>query len=397
MRCHIEDCFRAMFIPDILLAIIDSGAPLIPSVVFSKEIRDLCGRAVSQFLDRTAQCAFVNKADGQRCVNTKMGHAQGHQNGMGRLLQSGQFVNGEFDSQAFLVTVETAVNLVMCDIDSQAPSNRRDWRRHAAQAHRENLVQLRLANGFPWKKSVREMVNDFGRNARVCYGCFFGRPEYRLPCGHAICVACVEDFDDTPKAAKYPGLFSHWSCAVCAATGHGWPHRMRVKPDLAGVRVMSLDGGGVRGIVELVVLKQLEEQIGLGIPLGRFFDFMVGTSAGGIIALGLGVQDRTVDDCLTRFHAFARDGLNKKILTKTKLVRWAGKFIRSSIYRTKDLEQALHNAFSPTASQSLFGLRNSCRVAVTTTVDKELKLISNYNRGDGEAYLTSSNITISNA
>jgi hypothetical protein len=341
---------------------------------------------VSQFLDETAQCAFVNQTDGQRCVNTKMGHAQGHQNDMGRLLQAGQFVNDELDSQALLTTVETAVNLVMCEVDSQAPSSRRDWRRYAAQAHRENLAQLRLMNGFPWRKSEKEMVNDFGRNARVCYGCFFGRPEYQLPCDHAICAACVEDFDDTPKASQYPGLSTHGSCAVCAATGQGWPHRIRIKPDLAGVRVLSLDGGGVRGIVELVVLRELEQQIGLGIPLGRFFDFIVGTSAGGIIALGLGVQGRTVDDCLTRFRTFSRTGLKKKILTKTKFVRWAGKFIRSSIYRTKDLEQALYNAFSPAASQNLFGVRNSCRVAVTTTVHKELKLIANYNRGD-ERYI----------
>lgn len=51
------------------------------------------------------------------------------------------------------------------------------------------------------------------------------------------------------------------------------------------IRILSLDGGGVRGIVEAVVLKNIEEQ--LGKPIYQIFDFIAGTSTGGLIALGL--------------------------------------------------------------------------------------------------------------
>jgi patatin-like phospholipase/acyl hydrolase len=51
-------------------------------------------------------------------------------------------------------------------------------------------------------------------------------------------------------------------------------------PKLAGVRILSLDGGGVRGIVELETLRRLEWHIGLDLPIGNFFDLIVGTSAG---------------------------------------------------------------------------------------------------------------------
>ena len=41
---------------------------------------------------------------------------------------------------------------------------------------------------------------------------------------------------------------------------------MNITPQLSGIRVLSLDGGGVRGIVELEVMQRLEEEIGLKIP-----------------------------------------------------------------------------------------------------------------------------------
>jgi patatin-like phospholipase/acyl hydrolase len=51
-------------------------------------------------------------------------------------------------------------------------------------------------------------------------------------------------------------------------------------------RVLAIDGGGVRGILPASFLATVEEQIGRN-P-ADFFDLIVGTSTGGIIALGLG-------------------------------------------------------------------------------------------------------------
>lgn len=52
-------------------------------------------------------------------------------------------------------------------------------------------------------------------------------------------------------------------------------------------RVLSIDGGGIRGIIPATVLAEVERRAGQ--PVARLFDLIVGTSTGGILALGLTV------------------------------------------------------------------------------------------------------------
>ena len=51
------------------------------------------------------------------------------------------------------------------------------------------------------------------------------------------------------------------------------------------LRVLSIDGGGIRGIIPALVLAELERQVGK--PISEVFDLIVGTSIGGLIALAL--------------------------------------------------------------------------------------------------------------
>lgn len=53
----------------------------------------------------------------------------------------------------------------------------------------------------------------------------------------------------------------------------------------AGSRILCLDGGGIRGLIQLEVLSQLEKKTGRKIT--ELFDWIIGTSTGGLIALGL--------------------------------------------------------------------------------------------------------------
>ena len=51
------------------------------------------------------------------------------------------------------------------------------------------------------------------------------------------------------------------------------------------VRVLSIDGGGIRGIIPAIALAELEARAGK--PVAELFDLIAGTSTGGIIALAL--------------------------------------------------------------------------------------------------------------
>lgn len=58
------------------------------------------------------------------------------------------------------------------------------------------------------------------------------------------------------------------------------------------VRILTIDGGGIRGILPLTILRTIEEKLtprGAVDPvaLDSYFDIVAGTSTGGIIVLGL--------------------------------------------------------------------------------------------------------------
>ncbi|MFZ5780117.1 MAG: CBASS cGAMP-activated phospholipase [Pseudomonadota bacterium] len=52
-------------------------------------------------------------------------------------------------------------------------------------------------------------------------------------------------------------------------------------------RVLAIDGGGIRGLFPADVLAALEQRFLAGRSIAEYFDLIVGTSTGGIVALGL--------------------------------------------------------------------------------------------------------------
>ena len=55
---------------------------------------------------------------------------------------------------------------------------------------------------------------------------------------------------------------------------------------MKSIKVLAIDGGGIRGIVPAVILSEIQKR--LGTDLYNVFDLISGTSTGGIIALGIG-------------------------------------------------------------------------------------------------------------
>jgi len=57
---------------------------------------------------------------------------------------------------------------------------------------------------------------------------------------------------------------------------------------MAMISVLSIDGGGIRGMIPAAFLNRLEQRTGHRVS--DLFDYVAGTSTGGILALGLGAN-----------------------------------------------------------------------------------------------------------
>ncbi|MCS6847875.1 MAG: patatin-like phospholipase family protein [Anaerolineae bacterium] len=81
---------------------------------------------------------------------------------------------------------------------------------------------------------------------------------------------------------------------------------------MARKRILAIDGGGIRGIIPLCALVELEKQ--LKQPAREFFSFMAGTSTGAIIGAGL-ARGLSAERCLQLYielgdRAFRRNPLD---------------------------------------------------------------------------------------
>src|SRR4051812_3834382 len=83
------------------------------------------------------------------------------------------------------------------------------------------------------------------------------------------------------------------------------------------LQVLSLDGGGLKGLFSAAVLEALEQD--LDAQLIDHFDLIVGTSTGGLIALGLGAglsPTEIVDFYVSRGpEIFPRRGWVRQLVT----------------------------------------------------------------------------------
>lgn len=82
------------------------------------------------------------------------------------------------------------------------------------------------------------------------------------------------------------------------------------------LRLLSLDGGGVRGLSSLYILKNILEKVaGPGQPIPKpcdYFDMIGGTSTGGLIAIMLGRLGMTVDECIDSYLHLSKEIFGKK-------------------------------------------------------------------------------------
>jgi uncharacterized protein len=117
----------------------------------------------------------------------------------------------------------------------------------------------------------------------------------------------------------------------------------RSDADPVPFRILSLDGGGIKGTFSAAFLAGLEEATGKRIV--DHFDLIAGTSTGGIIAIGLALGIPAADI----LHFYEREG--PAIFPSTGVIKRTGLGLRQ-LFRSKHSPAALRSAL-----ESVFGSR----------------------------------------
>jgi hypothetical protein len=112
--------------------------------------------------------------------------------------------------------------------------------------------------------------------------------EYRATDDEDQTVPNEQDYFDKDGVDYFEDDLSDHAVSHSAASGLSYTMssggRSEPKPlDTAGLRLLSLDGGGVRGLFTLMILEQLMEAVNPGAPSKPcdYFDMIGGTSTGG--------------------------------------------------------------------------------------------------------------------
>ncbi|KAI1745266.1 hypothetical protein F4680DRAFT_401598 [Xylaria scruposa] len=130
------------------------------------------------------------------------------------------------------------------------------------------------------------------------------------------------------------------------------------------LRLLSLDGGGVRGLSSLIILQQLMATIDRDHPPKPcdYFDLIGGTSTGGIIAIMLGRLRMTIEECIDAYVSLSDGVFQKRKHRFTLKGKIQGRF------DTQALERAIKNILVMHGYSEDELLRDesdtSCKVAV---------------------------------
>lgn len=107
------------------------------------------------------------------------------------------------------------------------------------------------------------------------------------------------------------GEIQRTSNKLLAALGHNV--FIPKTPGQRGLRILSLDGGGTRGIASIAIMKSIVDSLG-GIEICDSFDLIAGTSTGAIIAFLVGLRRESNKQAKKRY-----DELIEKIFVKNSL------------------------------------------------------------------------------
>ncbi|XP_045927761.1 calcium-independent phospholipase A2-gamma [Micropterus dolomieu] len=97
-----------------------------------------------------------------------------------------------------------------------------------------------------------------------------------------------------------------------------------------GIRVLTIDGGGTRGLLALQTLHKL--QILTGKRIHQLFDYICGVSTGAILAFMLGIFQIPLEECEEMYRKLGADVFKQNVIVGTVKMGWSHAFYDSQMW-----------------------------------------------------------------
>ncbi|CAG8017029.1 unnamed protein product [Penicillium salamii] len=231
------------------------------------------------------------------------------------------------------------------------------------------------------KETLHRLYRRWGglRSTTTCLVCLCRPPEHMLPCKHAICDTCVVIFGNPSSLGEY-----HFEVAQCPICEERSNVTVRQLPPTKHPVILSLDGGGVRGLIQLGLLRALERRI--GVPIASLPDLCTGTSVGALSAIDIILNQSSVTQCFNAFPDLARNIFRRSSNSPVpRCIQWlasAFNLTRDGLYGSDRLSQIFKAAVGP--SRRMFDVATAspagCRIAIVAsrTSDGKACVLANY-------------------
>ncbi|KAK0730097.1 hypothetical protein B0H67DRAFT_560740 [Lasiosphaeris hirsuta] len=331
---------------------------------------DEARRGLQYFRDRYWRCEAKDSSGHRRCKNYSEGHEKGHQ------FDPSPYPQPRTSDVSNISEDNLEVGVYRSSYDPETYTEQL-WQ-HIAGVDQEQAME-KLAEAA----TASGVIKITGQ--RTCLSCLSSTPTNVLPCAavqHGICEDCIRRYSGSKR---HHSIIEINRCPLgCRLLTRPW--QIRVKPRTAGARVLVLDGGGIRGIVELFILNEIEKEIGLQIRIQELFDLVIGTSTGGIVALGVFEKRWALSNADQKFQSLACRAFSlRKALKVPLLSKFAEPFLEHK-YTSSGINGTLRSAFG---GGYLFGQANELgqggdhvKVGVVSCQEgrRQPCLIANYSR-----------------
>ncbi|XP_062397941.1 calcium-independent phospholipase A2-gamma-like [Sardina pilchardus] len=148
-----------------------------------------------------------------------------------------------------------------------------------------------------------------------------------------------------------------------------------------GVRMLSIDGGGTRGVVPLEALKLIEAQTGKRIH--QLFDYICGVSTGAVLAFMIGLGRFSLDECEEMYRRFGSDVFKQNPLVGTVKMGWTHSYYSTETWESLLKEKMGERVLIKTARSEICPKVSAVSAVVNWGTSPKAFIFRNYNHAPG--------------